>query len=122
MKMLRILFAASMLSGSLLADTLELANGSLLEGELVGLSNGILMFNTGTGIEAFPQDQVVAIFFSSGVATAQAEAAAPQSAVVTVPEGTRLVIRTRRPFMPRESAWESSASTMKCRWFESTVH
>lgn len=38
-------------SGSLLADTLELAEGDLLEGDFVGSSNGIVMFNTGDETE-----------------------------------------------------------------------
>jgi hypothetical protein len=80
--------------GTLHADTLELANGKLLEGEFVGSSNGIIMFNTGYGIEAFPQDEVVGMFFSSGVETAIAIVEAPASSAVTVPVGTRLVIRT----------------------------
>jgi len=86
---------AVLMSGSSLADTLELADGSLLEGDFIGSSNGIIMFNTGSGIEAFPEDQVVAIFFSSGVSTAETVAAAPPaSSGVTVAAGTRLVIRT----------------------------
>ena len=95
-------------SAHTVSDTLELADGSLLEGDFVGSSNGIVMFNTGAGIEAFPEDEVVGIFLSSGVATAQreaeedaaqqaaAEAAAqpPKPTVVTIPSGQRLVIRT----------------------------
>lgn len=82
----------TLVSGSLVADTLELADGSLLEGRFVGSSNGIIMFDTGEGIEAFPEAEVVGVFFSSGVATAEAiEQADPNT--VTVPAGTRLVIR-----------------------------
>lgn len=84
---------ASLFSGYLVADTLELADGTLLEGDFVGSSNGIIMFNTGDGIEAFPEDQVVGLFFSSGVATAEQAAQADPNAV-TIPAGTRLVIRT----------------------------
>jgi hypothetical protein len=80
--------------GTLHADTLELADGRLLEGEFIGSSNGITMFNTGYGIEAFPEDQVVGIFFSSGVETALAYADSPAPSAVTAPVGTRLVIRT----------------------------
>ena len=86
--------------GQALADTLELADGTLLEGQMVGMSNGIIMFNTGSGIEAFPEDQVVAIYNSEGVAAREAQQAAqqpqqapPKPATVTVPSGTRLVIR-----------------------------
>jgi hypothetical protein len=34
------------------ADTLKLADGTLLEGNFVGSSNGIIMFNTGDGIDS----------------------------------------------------------------------
>ena len=77
-----------------LADTLELSDGSLLEGRFVGSSNGIIMFDAGGNIEAFPQNQVVALFFSDGVATAESRVVAPSSNRVQVPAGTRLVIRT----------------------------
>ena len=83
-------FAAS----ALLADTLELANGELHEGSFIGSSNGIIMFDTGAGIEAFPQDQVVGLYFSSGVATAEAAVEADVGGQIIVPAGTRLVIRT----------------------------
>jgi hypothetical protein len=97
-----------------LADTMELADGTLLEGDFVGMSNGIIMFNTGEGIEAFPEDQVVGIFNSEGVATrdkqaaARAEAPAQQAplakpATITVPSGTRLVIRTNDTIDSRRS-------------------
>lgn len=96
MKTLRVLLALCGVLGAsaLSADTLELADGTLLEGDFVGSSNGIIMFNTGDGIEAFPEDEVVGVFFSAGVATAEAEAAAPDLNTMTVPAGTRLVIRT----------------------------
>lgn len=76
---------------NLQADTLELANGTLLEGEFVGSSNGIIMFNTGADIEAFPESEVVGVFFSDGVATAEKNA---KKKTLTVSAGTRLVIRT----------------------------
>lgn len=85
---------ATLIAGAALADTLELYDGTLLEGDFVGSSNGIVMFNTGDGIEAFPEDQVVGIFLSAGVASAEAYYAAGDPNSVTVPTGTRLVIRT----------------------------
>ena len=105
--LLRILVALSAFSlANVFADTLELADGTLLEGDFVGSSNGIVMFNTGDGIEAFPEDEVVGIFLSEGVATRQAKAPpapaaqsqapapAPRATNVTIPSGTRLVLRT----------------------------
>jgi hypothetical protein len=94
-KLLAALAAVStLIVGSVLADTLELADGTLLEGNFVGSSNGIVMFNTGASIEAFPENEVVGIFLSSGVATAEARAQAPAPTMLSVPAGTRLVIRT----------------------------
>ena len=75
------------------ADSIELADGTMLEGDFVGSSNGIIMFNTGDSIEAYPESEVVGIFLSEGVATAQAMAAEPVPSVMSVPAGTRLVIR-----------------------------
>lgn len=75
------------------ADSLELADGTVLEGDFVGSSNGVIMFNTGDSIEAYPESQVVGVFLSEGVATAEAYAAAPSQSVVTAPAGTRLFIR-----------------------------
>ena len=90
-----LLAAIALLSGAAsLADTLELADGSVHEGKFMGSSNGIIMFDTGDGIEAFPENQVIGVFFSAGVATAEAAVAAPQPSAVTVPAGTRLMIRT----------------------------
>lgn len=86
--------AAALSATFAMADTLELASGTLLEGRFVGSSNGIIMFDTGAGIEAFREEDVVALFFSSGVETAEKLVQAPAPAVVTVPAGTRLVIRT----------------------------
>ena len=85
---------AALATGVAIADTLELYDGTLLEGDFVGSSNGIVMFDTGSGIEAFPEDQVVGIFLSAGVASAEAYYAAGDPNSVTIPAGTRLVIRT----------------------------
>lgn len=94
MKRLGVFFVAMMATGLLFADTIELADGRLLEGDFVGSSNGIIMFNTGEGIEAFPEAEVVGMWFSSGVATREAEMAqAGPAPTVSVPAGTRLVVR-----------------------------
>ena len=94
MKKLSVFFVALLATGSLLADTIELADGRLLEGDFVGSSNGIIMFDTGEGIEAFPEAEVVGMWFSSGVATREAEMGQTGPApTVSVPAGTRLVVR-----------------------------
>jgi hypothetical protein len=102
MKKIPMILVTTMMAlstGLLLADTIELADGTLLEGDFIGSSNGIIMFNTGGSIEAFPEGEVVGIFLSAGVATAEDlyAATAGQTATagqITVPSGTRLVIRT----------------------------
>ena len=76
-----------------MSDTIELADGTVIEGDLVGTSNGIVMFNTGDSIEAFPESEVLGIFLSAGVATAREIEAAPVAPALVVPAGTRLVIR-----------------------------
>jgi hypothetical protein len=92
MKKTCVMLAALLATGTLLADTIELADGRLLEGDFVGSSNGIIMFNTGDGIEAFPESEVVGMWFSEGVATRDAEVATGPAPMITVPEGTRLVV------------------------------
>ncbi len=82
---------AIFISSPILADSIELSDGSVLEGDFIGSSNGVIMFDTGEGIEAYKEDEVLGVFFSSGVDAAEAEAQAP---ALTVPVGTRLVIRT----------------------------
>ncbi len=90
--LLPTLAAALVTASAAFADTLELADGTLLEGDLVGSSNGIIMFNTGDSIEAYPESEVVGIYLSDGVATRQKEQQ-QQPSTITVAEGTRLVIR-----------------------------
>jgi hypothetical protein len=85
---------ATLSTVALLADTLELANGQIHEGNFVGSSNGIIMFDTGAGIEAFPESEVVGVFFDSGVDTAIARLEDTGPTQITIPAGTRLVIRT----------------------------
>ena len=96
MKSLFILASAllfSLIAHTSAADTLELADGTIMEGDFVGSSNGIVMFNAGDSVEAFPESQVVGIYLSEGVTTSQALAAAPAPPAITAPAGTRLVIR-----------------------------
>ena len=93
MKRLAVLLVMLAGAGMSFADTLELADGRLLEGDFVGSSNGIIMFDTGEGIEAFPESEVVGMWFSSGVATREAELQTGPAPTVSVPAGTRLVIR-----------------------------
>ena len=51
------------------------------------------MFNTGESIEALPEDEVVGILFSEGVATAEELAAEPSAPGIVAPAGRRLMLR-----------------------------
>ena len=96
MKKLRnitVILFVTLISGLAMADTLELSDGTILEGDFVGFSNGIAMFDIGESIEAYPKGDVVAIYLSAGVATATQAATVPDQSRITVPAGTRLVIR-----------------------------
>ena len=85
--------AGFLVSPTLRADSLQLADGGMLEGEFIGSSNGIIMFRSGTDIQAFPHAEVVALYLSAGVEAAEAQAATPEAATLSVPAGTRLLIR-----------------------------
>lgn len=104
MKKTIILLIAAFATSALFADTIELADGTLLEGDFVGSSNGIIMFNTGEEIEAFPESEVVGMWFSSGVAARDAEVSTGPPPTITVPAGTRLVIRTSDEITSRHGA------------------
>ena len=84
-----VLFLA-LIAGYSAADTLQLADGTLLEGDFVGSSNGIVMFNVGDSIEAYPESEVAGIFLGGDGGPAQQ----PETQTgTTVPAGTRLTIR-----------------------------
>ena len=87
-----------------MADTLELADGSLLEGRYVGGNATSIMFESAGGVAAHETSTVVALFFSAGVEAAQAAAAAPAQPEITVPQGTKLMIRTSEALDSRQHA------------------
>lgn len=72
------------------ADVINLTDGTILEGELVGRDNGIVMFRVDGEIRAFPEAQVAALVESEQ--QTQAVSPAEISAIYTVPEGTKLVL------------------------------
>lgn len=76
------------------ADTLELADGSLLEGRFVGGNPTSVMFETGGQVGTYDTSEIVALWFSAGVDTAFPVVPATAAATPVVPQGTRLMIRT----------------------------
>lgn len=86
--------AILLLAASAFADTLELADGSLIEGRFVGGTGTTIMFEAAGEIVAHETSEIVAIWFSAGTEAAVAAIEAPAApSEVTVPTGTRLMIR-----------------------------
>ena len=75
-----------------LADTLELADGSLVEGRYVTSNGDYFIFEAGGELEAFPVEQVAILYLSEGVTKMLTADADAQPIEVTVPAGTRLLI------------------------------
>ncbi|NKB34870.1 MAG: hypothetical protein GKR91_17380 [Pseudomonadales bacterium] len=70
-------------------DVINLADGTVLEGELIGSDNGIIMFRVGETIRAFPEADVLALVETDG----QDESSDTEITLAyTVPAGTRMVI------------------------------
>jgi hypothetical protein len=88
-----LILAAVAVSQPVAADTLELIDGTLVEGSFVGGNPASVMFEVAGQVEVFNTSQVVAVWFSAGVDTAVAAAAAPPAAARVVPQGTRLMVR-----------------------------
>ena len=87
-----------------LADTLELKDGRLLEGNYMGGTRTTLRFQIGDEVEVIPTRDVLALTLTgSGVASSTGSNSAPSSATdfsqglrggsITVPAGTRLLVR-----------------------------
>lgn len=79
------------LSGALYADVINLKDGTVLEGDLIGTDNGIVMFRVDGAIRAIPEDQVLALI-ETGQSTSSAAPAAAAPTSLVVPQGTRLTI------------------------------
>jgi hypothetical protein len=98
--------AVAMLSGALMADTLELKSGEVYQGKVVGGNDQTISFQTGTGTRVFERSNIQALNIGSGGAAATGAAGATggatstgmgaatgQPAQVTVPAGTPLQVR-----------------------------
>ncbi len=88
---------------AILADTLELTDGQLIDGSFVGGTRNSLRFQIDGRVEVFPIDAVLALTFSNSGPVARASAYPAQNGTVPaersigerieVPAGTRLVVR-----------------------------
>ena len=75
------------------ADTLEMVDGTLIEGSFLGGNPTSVMFEAGGQVQAFDTSEVLAVWFSAGVTTAEAAVTAPAASARVVPQGTRLLVR-----------------------------
>ena len=80
------------INSAVMADTLELADGSLLEGRYITSNESYFIFDAGGDIKAIPVDEVAALYLSTGVDKALSEAEAPESEPLTLPAGTRMLV------------------------------
>jgi hypothetical protein len=85
--------AILLLAAPAFADTLELVDGSLIEGRFVGGTGTSIMFEAGGEVVSYETTEIVALWFSAGTETALAAVDAPAPSEVTVAAGTRLMIR-----------------------------
>lgn len=92
------------------ADSLELKNGSLINGKFIGGSENVIAFQVGSSVQRFNRSDIVSIRFDAGAAVSDTphgpdrvplndsenvEHASRQTpASVTIPAGTRISVRT----------------------------
>jgi hypothetical protein len=88
----------SLMACASLADTIQLADGTVIEGDLVGTSNGVVMFNTGDSVEAYPESEVVGIFGAkTGAKVGLGASILTGGGSINVPAGTLLETSLRVP-------------------------
>ena len=93
----RILIMTLALALPVAADTLELKGGRVVNGKYMGGTQTQVRFQVGGKIELYPVEDIVAITFTGDTRAATAEPAAEQPSGsaerVTVPAGTRILVR-----------------------------
>jgi len=75
-----------------MADTLELADGTLLEGRYVTSNESYFIFDAGGEIKSIPVDEVAVLYLSTGIEKALSDAEDREPETVTVPAGTRMLV------------------------------
>ena len=98
---LTISILTAMLVAPVWADTLEMHDGSLVQGKFVGGSQSTVRFEINGEVQVYSVNDILALTFTGGgspstaaaPAAAPAAAAAPASGPLVVPAGTRVVVR-----------------------------
>lgn len=98
-----IAVALAVAAQNVLADSLELKNGTVLDGKYAGGTASTIRFETSSGVQTVETAQVTALKFTAAPATAAAPAAAPGN-TVTLPAGTTLLVRTVDPLSSQNQA------------------
>ena len=112
-----VLLCAGLLASVALADTLELKNGSVIKGTYVGGNENQISFRVGANVQQYDIADISALRFDSRESGRSREFAEPQkdssgfssrserdsdngrryAGTITVPTGTRLLVRTIEP-------------------------
>jgi hypothetical protein len=89
-----LVIALSLASLLARADSLELVNGSLIQGKFVGGTESEISFQVGSSVQKYSVPDIAAIRFDShGVASAMPPGPREQ-AYITIPSGTHIFVRT----------------------------
>jgi hypothetical protein len=104
------------------ADVLELKNGKTMNGKYVGGTAGTIRFETSAGVQVIETGQALALTFTGSGTTASAPAktstasAAPApsatASAVTVPAGTRLLVRLVDPVSSKDPQGKRFTTTL----------
>jgi hypothetical protein len=88
-----IMVLTAALCSQVMADTLEMVDGSLVEGRYVTSNESYFIFDAGGEIKAIPVDEVAALYLSAGVEKAILSAAVEtEPEPLTLPAGTRMLV------------------------------
>jgi hypothetical protein len=93
--------AMCLLTSMAWADSLQLKNGSLINGKFVGGTESEISFQVGSSVQKYGRSDIASLKFDSETATSNIPARSESSAAsrqalsyVTIPAGTRISVRT----------------------------
>lgn len=99
-----LVFGICLVTSSLSADSLQLKNGSLINGKFIGGTENEITFQIGSSVQKYEVRDLVSVRFESATSTTSASspsltsrppATTPVTAsTVTIPTGTRISVRT----------------------------
>lgn len=115
------------------ADTLEMKNGTILNGTYMGGTQHTVRFQTGNGLQALSAADVLALTFTSASQPQQTKPvpappaapaapapapAAPKPASVTIPAGTFLLVATTSPLNSKSPSGQRFSTKLAQNLFE----